>query len=96
MTQLYQASLCNANICSFFSSLLVPEPERRRRRAHAFEPVYMDRYEYRSITFPISHPSDDPLNELARDGWRAISTARLDDDRIWILFERRLVEPKND
>jgi len=56
----------------------------------------MDRYEYRSITFPISHPSDDPLNELARDGWRAISTARLDDDRIWILFERRLVEPKND
>jgi hypothetical protein len=53
----------------------------------------MDRYEYKSFTFPVSKPGDDSINELAVDGWHVVSSARLDDDRLWLLFERLLPAP---
>ena len=55
----------------------------------------MDHYEYRSITLQSGHLSDDPLNELAREGWRAVSSTRLDDDRIWVLLERLVSEAQS-
>ena len=48
-------------------------------------------YEYRSrlVTVTGDHRSaDDPINEIAQDGWRVISCSTFGDDVVFVLFER--------
>lgn len=50
----------------------------------------MARFEYKSIV--ITPPNDDLINQLAADGWRAVSSTYKNDEQIWVLLERQVSE----